>query len=112
MRNSPTECPGLHAGSNGLVDQAAAARDVLRWFQRRADPERQSVSAAAARVQGMQFGIIGSVFDGRPPPSARNWAHGSALLELRSPWRAGLSGKHARSRESVSVGAEDMGERL
>ena len=50
----------------------------------------------------MRFGIIGSVFDRRPPSPARNHADGSALLELRSPWRAGLSGKHARPGESVS----------
>ena len=32
MRNSSTECPGVHAGPTGLVDQAAAASDVLRRF--------------------------------------------------------------------------------
>src|ERR1035437_2159523 len=82
MRNSSAQCSGIYAGHAGLVAPAATPRDVLRWFQRWAHAERHSVSAAAARVQGMRFRAVGSGGDGKPPPAAGNHAHGRPLLEL------------------------------
>src|ERR1019366_6838931 len=58
MRNPSAQCSGLYAGHARLVAPAAISRDVLQWFQRWAHAERQSVSAAAARVQGVRFRAV------------------------------------------------------
>ena len=61
------------------------------------------------KVCGSELSVRSLTEDRRPRP---NPTDGSALLELRSPWRAGLSGKHARPGESVFVREEGMGECL